>query len=224
MKHSPCVLPPPQAVSESQPLSPVRPSSTFASLEHSPRAFSLRRRRCGNHSPSHLYAQATLLLHWNIPPVRSLSAAGGAGIIAPLTCTPKQHFCCIETFPPCVLPPPQAVRESQPLSPARQSSTFAALKHSPPCVLSLPQAVRESQPLSPARPSSTFAALKHSPVRSPSAAGGAETTALSPIRPNAAFVALKRATNTEICPNQNIYHLFAQFQDIQTVCFHKRNA
>ena len=61
-------------------------------------------------------------------------------------------------------------------------------------------------------------------MRSLSAAGGAGTTALSPIRPNAAFVALKRATNTEICPNQNIYHLFAQFQDIQTVCPHKQNA
>ena len=80
--------------------SPRRLAHPHASIETFPRAFSLRRRRCGDHSPSHLYTQAALLLHWNISP-------------------------------PCVLPPPQAVRESQPLSPARPNNTFAALKHSP---------------------------------------------------------------------------------------------
>jgi hypothetical protein len=139
-------------------------------------------------------------------------------LAASLTHTPKQHFCCIETSPPCVLPPPQAVRRSQPLSPARPSSTFAALEHSPRAFFLRRRRCGNHSPLTHTQ------TLKHSPVRSPSAAGGAGITALSPIRPNAAFVALKRATNTEICPNQNIYHLFAQFHSCHTVYSHKQNA
>ena len=123
-------------------------------------------------------------------PVRSPSAAGNAGITAPLTCAPKQHFCCIGTSPPCVLPPPQAVRGSQP---SHLHAQAALLLH-----LSIPPVRSPSAAggagitaLSPIRPSSTFVALKHSPVRSPSAAGGAGITVLSPARPSSTFAALE---------------------------------